>query len=186
MPARYVSAALRSAKMFDCAAPLAQLAEQLTLNQRVPGSSPGWRNTYDYMIFIGIPLGYRELFQAALNSDLASIRLGAPWRRKRRVSDGSRVHLSDTGRRSVCEPNVKIGPAIAHQTTHFYKWKVIPPGMRPNSQCLRLNTQILGRFASCKNLVRSVSHGLLLPSNPVRSGYQTTRFRFARYEIARY
>src|SRR5688500_7872396 len=25
------------------AAPLAQLAEQLTLNQRVPGSSPGWR-----------------------------------------------------------------------------------------------------------------------------------------------
>jgi hypothetical protein len=24
-------------------APLAQLAEQLTLNQRVPGSSPGWR-----------------------------------------------------------------------------------------------------------------------------------------------
>ncbi len=26
-------------------APLAQLAEQLTLNQRVPGSSPGWRNT---------------------------------------------------------------------------------------------------------------------------------------------
>jgi hypothetical protein len=26
-------------------APLAQLAEQLTLNQRVPGSSPGWRIT---------------------------------------------------------------------------------------------------------------------------------------------
>ncbi len=29
--------------MFEGHAPLAQLAEQLTLNQRVPGSSPGWR-----------------------------------------------------------------------------------------------------------------------------------------------
>ena len=32
---------------FEAVAPLAQLAEQLTLNQRVPGSSPGGR-TFDF------------------------------------------------------------------------------------------------------------------------------------------
>jgi hypothetical protein len=38
----------RKAKFHPSLAPLAQLAEQLTLNQRVVGSSPTWRNQFIY------------------------------------------------------------------------------------------------------------------------------------------
>lgn len=44
-----------SASIVDAYAPLAQLAEQLTLNQRVPGSSPGGRTKWAVKFLISPP-----------------------------------------------------------------------------------------------------------------------------------